>query len=262
MSNPKPPIVIAAYGTGDPEAQRHLESLDERLHERFAGHEIRWAITAGWLIKRFRNAGKTTLFARREPLQNLAELYRELRTQGKTKAVVQSLLVHEGSESRYVYDTPTEGLKVEYGPPLLQDEQNIKRLINAVAGYFGANRDLTILIGHGSDTEEISNVPFKRIDEYLRNNYRDTYVTMIHGAPSPDDVFPLIDRGRFDRVVFVPLLITSGEHIQHDVLADKPESWISRLGLPYHLAPSLSETPAVMNIYHDSIQRALEKLKS
>lgn len=261
MHNLKPMIIISAYGSGDPEAQRYLELLDEKLHDRFSNHEIRWAITADWLIKRFRNAGKTTLFARGEPIRSLAELYQELSESGKTGAVVQCLLIHEGVESDLVYATPTSGLQVEYGPSLLEGGRNVDTLLEVVSGYFGSDKDLTILIGHGSDTDKRSNVPFLRMDEQLRSKRPNTYVCMIHGSPSPDEVLPRIETSQFKRVVFVPLMMTAGEHIKHEVIADKPESWICRLGLPYHLAPSLSETPRVMEIYFKSIEDALQRLQ-
>ena len=259
MHSSNPVIVISAYGSGEPQALLSLESLDEQLHERFVGYEIRWAITASWLIKRFRKMGKTTLFARGEPVQSLAELFQELSDSGKTNAVVQCLLIHEGTESDHVYQTPTVGLQIKYGPSLLKGGRNIDAVLNAVSGYFGGEKDLTILIGHGSDTDERSNVPFLQMDEYLKRNRPDTFLCMIHGSPSPDEILSRIKASQYHRVVFVPLMMTTSEHILHEVIADEPKSWVSRLGLPYHVAPSLSETPQVMEIYYKSIEDALER---
>lgn len=55
------------------------------------------------------------LFAHGEPCQGLTELYRDLRNTNKTEAVVQCLLVHEGSMNDGVYQTDTCGPRVEYG---------------------------------------------------------------------------------------------------------------------------------------------------
>lgn len=260
MSNPKPVIVIAAYGTGEPEALLCLEALDGELRKRFAGYEIRWAILVDWLIKRFRKEGKVNLFARGEPLQGLADLYRELRDAKKTAAVVQGLLVHEGSVSDGVYQMAAPGLRVEFGKSLLEGGRNVDEVLSAISGHFGGKKELTILIGHGSDDDERANVPFQRMDEYLKRQRPDTYTCMIHGSPSPDEVFPRIDSSRYRRVVFVPLMITAGEHVLHEVIADTPGSWVSRLGLPYHVAPSFSETPQIVEIYFKSIEDALRRL--
>ena len=254
-----PVIVIAAYGTGDPGAQRVLEAVDTQARQRFPDHEIRWALTARWLLKRLRAAGQTNLFAREEPLQNLEELFAELQAAGRTDVAVQCLLVHEGSESHHVLDMPPGSLRVKFGQPLLEDPVNIDGLIQAEAPQFGGEGDLTILVGHGNENEEISNVPFQRMDEKLRAAYPDTYVTMIHGSPSPDEVFSAVQRPEHQRVVIVPLMITNSEHILKDVLGDQATSWKSRLGLPTHLGPSLAQTPAVMEVYFKSLERVLAR---
>jgi sirohydrochlorin cobaltochelatase len=260
MSNSeKPVIVIAAYGTTEPKPQAVLEAVDAQARERFPGYEVRWALTAEWLMKRLREKGQTTLFARKEPIQNLSDLFAELKAAGHTRAAVQCLLVHEGTESQRVFDAPTHGLQVEYGQPLLEDPVNIDGLIEAEASQFGGERELTILIGHGNDADARSNVPFQRMDEKLRANYRDTYVTMVHGSPAPDEVFPEVKRPEHKTVVFVPLMITNSEHISKDVLGEKETSWISKLKLPYRLGPSLAQTPAVMEVYFQSLERVLAK---
>lgn len=213
-----------------------------------------------WLIKRFRKEGKANLFARGEPVQGLGDLYRELRGAGKTDAVVQGLLVHEGSISDGVYQMPTDGLRVEYGKSLLEGGRNIDEVLSAVSGFFGGENDLTILIGHGSGDDERANIPFQRMDAYLRSRYPNAHVCMIHGSPSPDEVLPAIASSRFRRVVFVPLMITAGEHVLHEVIADKPGAWVSRLKLPYHVAPSFSEIPQIIEMYFKSIEDALRRL--
>lgn len=255
----KPVIVITAYGTTEPKPQAVLETVDAQAKARFPGYEVRWALTAEWLMKRLREKGQTTLFARQEPIQNLTDLFAELKAAGHTRAAVQCLLVHEGTESQRVFDAPTHGLRVEYGQPLLEDPVNIDGLIQAETPQFGGEGELTILVGHGNQDDPRSNVPFWRIDEKLRANYRDAYVTMVHGSPSPDEVFPLVKRPEHKTVVFVPLMITNSEHISKDVLGEKETSWRSKLGLPYRLGPSLAQTPAVMEVYFKSLERVLAK---
>lgn len=262
MPKTKPVIVIAAYGTAEPEAIKCLEALDNQLLKRFNGYEIRWAILVDWLIKRFRKEGKTGLFARNEPLQGLADLYRELEAAGKTEAAVQGLLVHEGSISDAVYDLPTGGLRVEFGKSLLDGGRNVNEVLSAVSPYFGSKDDLTILIGHGSKDEARANVPFQRMDSYLKQHYPNAHMCMIHGSPSPDEVLPKIDSSRFRQVVFIPLMITAGEHVLHEVIADTPKSWVSRLRLPFKVAPSFSEIPEVVEIYCKSVEDALKRLNN
>lgn len=259
MNATPPVILIAAYGTAQPQALACLENVDSLVHRRFPGHEVRWAIISPYIMKMLRKAGYESLFQRREPLKDLDEVYADLRRQGKTRVACQCLLVHEGSESDRVLKTPTDGLKVEYGLSLLADARQIEGTVAAVASRFGGEGTATVLVGHGSDTEARANVPFQQMDEYLRRHYRNTVVTMIHGSPSPDEVFPALKEAAPKEVVFVPLMITNSEHILKDVVGDKPDSWKSRLGLPCRFMPSLSETPAVMEVYLNSLQEAIAR---
>ncbi|MFA5315905.1 MAG: sirohydrochlorin cobaltochelatase [Dehalococcoidales bacterium] len=259
MKETKPVIVISAYGTGEVGAQKDLENIDSQVRQHFPGYEVRWAFTAEWLIKRLEAAGQTTIFTRQEPVKNLAGLYEELKAAGKTNVAIQCLMVQEGSESQHVYETPSDGLHVEYGKPLIEDPANIDKLIKAISSQFGGEGDITIVFGHGNKNDPKANLPFQRLDEKLRADYRDVYVTMIYGSPSPDEVFPKEKRPEHKRVVLVPIMITKGEHISNEILGDQDSSFKSRLGLPYTLAPSLSQTPAVMEIYMESLENLLTR---
>ena len=263
MTNSKPVIVIAAYGTGEPEALRCLETLDGAFCNRFAGYEVRWALLVDWIIKRLKKERKNNLWARGEPIKSLTGVYQELQEAGKTNVVVQGLLVHEGGISDGVYEMPTGSLRIEYGKSLLDAAgRNVDEVLRAVSPYFGGENEVTILVGHGSGDDERANVPFRRMNEYLKQHHPNAHMCMIHGSPSPDEVLPKIDSSRFRRVVFVPLMITAGEHVLHEVVADSPKSWVSRLHLPYYVAPSFSEIPEVVEIYFKSIENALGRLKN
>lgn len=257
--NDKPVILIAAYGTARPEAVKRLEDIDTKVCQRFPGYKVRWALTSPLMIRLLKKAGLTSLFARQVPLQSLEEVFSDLEAEGCSRVACQCLLVHEGSESDKVLETPAGSIKVEYGLSLLANPQNIENTIKAVAPKFGGAGTGTIVVGHGSDNDPRSNVPFKYMDEYLRKHYRNTIVTMIHGSPSPDEVFPEIKNWNASEIVFVPLMITNSEHIFRDVLGEAPESWRNRLGLPYRLETSLGETPEVMEVYLDSLAEVLAR---
>lgn len=259
VSKMKPVIIIAAHGSNDSESMNSLELIDQNIRAEFSQFEIRWALS-NWIKEPLKEVRKTNLFKRGEPLLNLCELYQELRSQNKVNAVVQCLLVHEGTESDNVYALKTEGLNVQYGPPLLKTKQNVIKVAETISKYFGNQRELTIIIGHGSDYDERSNQPFLQMNQYVKTNYRHVYVTMMHGDPSPNQLFAQINTHNFEKVIFIPLLLAVGYHIKNDILGGNKASWKSRLNLPYKLAPSISETPEIMNLYFESIRKSLLKL--
>jgi len=257
MSIEFPVIVIAAYGTGEAAAQKELESVDTLVRKRFPNNEVRWALTARWLIARLRKEGKTTIFSRQVPVKNLEEVYTDVRNEGKRRVAVMLLLVHKGSESDAVLSLPAPGLEVRYGAPLLSIPGNMEGTVKAIAPYFGTGKTSTILVGHGVDDKPELNQPFIDMEEYAARHYPNVFMVTIHGPPGKTKAIDKVRESSASEVVFVPLMITNSEHILHEIMADAPESCRNRLGLPARLAPSFAETPAVMDLYLDSLSKAL-----
>jgi len=260
MTTVRPVIVIAAYGTGDKAAQQSLEAIDTMICGRFPGYEVYWAFTGRVILQRVRAAGQTTLFARKIPVRSLEELYTHLIKEGKTKAAVQCLLVHEGSESDMVLKTPAPGLKLEYGSPLLSDPVNIEPTLKAMTPQFGGPTTANILIGHGSDQEARANAPFLKMEDLAKKSYRNVFMGTIHGPPGTSS-FADIKKAGFKEVLFIPLMITTSEHVLNDVMGEKPDSWKNQLGLPAKVGASFAETPAVMDVFLKSLERVISRFQ-
>lgn len=256
----RPVIVIAAYGTGDKAAQQSLEVIDTLIHNRFPGYEVYWAFTGRVILQRIRATGQTTLFARNLPVRSLEELYAHLINEGEIKAAVQCLLVHEGSESDMVLKTPAPGLKIEYGLPLLSDPANIESTLKAMAPQFGGPTTANILVGYGSDHEARANAPFLKMEDLARKFYRNVFMGTIHGPPGTSS-FADIKKAGFKDVLFIPLMITTSEHILNDVTGEQPDSWKNRLGLPAKVGASFAETPAVMEVFLKSLERVVSRFQ-
>jgi len=260
MTAIKPAIVIAAYGTGDKAAQQSLEAIDNLVHNRLPDYEVYWAFTGRVILQRARAAGQTTLFTRKLPIRSLEELYTYLAKEGKTKTAVQCLLVHEGSESDMVLKTPAPGLTVEYGSPLLSDPANIEPTLKAMAVQFGGPTTANILVGHGSDHEARANTPFLKMEDLAKKYYRNVFMGTIHGPPGTSSL-ATIKRTGFKDVLFIPLMITTSEHILNDVIGEKPDSWRNQLGLPTKVGASFAETPAVMDVFLKSLERVISRFQ-
>ncbi|MEW6142440.1 MAG: sirohydrochlorin cobaltochelatase [Chloroflexota bacterium] len=260
MTAIKPVIVIAAYGTGDKAAQQSLEAIDTLVCNRFPGYEVYWAFTGRVILQRVRAAGQMTLFARKLPIRSLEELYAHLNMEGKTKAAVQCLLVHEGSESDMVLKTPAPGIRIEYGTPLLSDPANIEPTLKAMAAQFGGPTTANILVGHGSDHEARANAPFLKMEDLAKKYYRNVFMGTIHGLPGTSS-FTDFKKADFKDVLFIPLMITTSEHILNDVMGEKPDSWKNQLGLPARVGASFAETPAVMDVFLKSLERVISRFQ-
>ena len=255
----KPVIVIAAFGTSMEKGQANLNDFDKMVRARFPDHEVRWAFTAGFIIKKLKEAGVTTLFDSNTPIKSLDEVYEDLRKEGKTNVVVQIAMVMPGSEMRQVLSYRTDGLNVKFGYPLLFWPENIQNVADALSPEFGGEDTVTILVAHGNEHHPEFNAPFIQMNEYLQERYDNVFVATIEGPPGPEEVFPLAQAVGVSKAKFVPLMMVEGDHITNDVMGDDPDSWKNMLGLPATNATGMASNPAVMEIFLKSIENLVSQ---
>jgi len=255
----KPVIVIAAFGTSVPEAQKNLEDADTMVRERFPDYEVRWALTAQFIINKLRKAGQTTLFERKVPIKSVEEVYSDLRNEGKTNVAVQCLFVMTGGEFRQVLMVSTKGLNVKYGYPLLTAAENIQNMVRALSPTFGDRDTVTILCAHGNEHHPEFNSPLIEMDKYVRKSYENVFLATVEGPPGTKQAFADARKSGCNKVKFIPLMIVAGDHIKNDVMGDDPESWKMQLGLPATAGTGMGSNPAVMEIYLKSLERVLSQ---
>lgn len=251
VAKQNPAIVLAAFGTSVPEAQKALENIDTQVRAAYPAHEVYWAFTANFIVNKLRKSGQHTLFARKVKLQSLPEVYETLSRQGVTQAVVQSLHVSPGQEYNEVLKCPTRGIRTTYGLPLLANANNIAEFATVLSPRFSDQTDeITLLCGHGNDHHPEYNQALIELDTYLRKTHKNTYVATVEGQPGTDKVFDEIKGSGFTKIKFVPVMIVAGDHIMNDVMSDEPDSWKSRLNMQSVRADKgLGENPAVIDLF-------------
>lgn len=254
----KPVIVLAAFGTSVPEAQGALESIDTAVRAAMPGYDVRWAFTSKIILKKLREGGQITLFARKTPLQNLAETYAELSKAGVKDVVVQSLHVVPGAEYNEVKNVPAQGLGVRYGLPLLTDEASMKALLGALSAEFKGGDIATILCGHGNDHHAEYNKELVAIDRLARGLGKNAVLATVEGQPGTEQAFADVKGSGAKAVHFVPMMIVAGDHIMNDVMGDEDDSWKKQLGLPATASKGMGANPAVAALF---VQRLKEAMK-
>jgi len=255
----KPVIVIAAFGTSILEGQKNLEDADTIVRERFPGYDVRWGLTAQFIINKLRKTGQTTMFERKVPIKSVEEVYADLRKEGKTNVAVQCLLVMAGGEFSQVLMVPTKDLNVKYGYPLLFAPENIQNTVRDLSPKFGGTDTVTILCAHGNGHHPIYNAPLIEMDNYLRKNYKNAFLATVEGAPGTEQAFADARKSGCKKVKFIPLMLVAGDHITNDVMGDDPDSWKSQLGLPATAETGMGSDPAVMEIYLKSLDGVLSQ---
>lgn len=253
----KPVIVLAAFGTSVPKAQKALEHIDTRVRAAFPGREVRWALTAQFIINKLRKQGQTTLFARQVPIKNLEEIYADLRAAGKTEVVVQSLHVVPGGEWHELKRVDDSGLEVRFGKPLLNDTAMISRLTTVLAKRFGGDDTVTVLCGHGNDHHPGFNSNLVDLDAHVRAHYQNVFLATVEGQPGTEKAFADVKATGLKKVKFVPVMVVAGDHIMNDVMGPEAESWKSILGLEATAEGGLGENDEVVDLYIHRLRHAL-----
>jgi cobalamin biosynthesis Co2+ chelatase CbiK len=258
----KPVIVVAFNGTADASAMADLAAIDAKIGSRFPAHEVRWALTSPFMIRHLKKLGIEAIFppsAGRgaEQIQGLPDLYSELAAAGKSDAVVLLLMVHECGASQDIYALPTAGLNLRFVKPLMSHEYNVDTLVEAMAYQFGGTGTANVLVGHGNLKEFDLNDSFGFMAEYVKEHYPNVFVATLHGPPGTDAAIAAARASGAKETLFLPLMIISGGHINDDVMAETPESWKNRIGLPARAGESFSKNDKVMEMYLRGISEQL-----
>ncbi len=260
----EPALVLTAFGTSTAAADtyRHIE---EKVRDRFPGHEIRWAFTSNKVRSKVaQEQGKV--------LENLPQALQDLKAAGFTRVAVQSLHVVPGEEWREVEAESRQvpGLKVALGRPLLSSGRDQSQVLAALGKDFPRDLKQTavVLVGHGSPNSE-GEQTYLAFEKLLCASYsgRPVYLGLVSGAPGRDAALAQVKRSGATAVELVPFLLVAGEHVNTDILGDGPESWKSRL-LSQGIARvdgrrrGLGYNDDIVNIYLDHLQEALNQLNN
>lgn len=254
-----PVIVIVAFGSSLEKGQENLGDFDAMVRERFPDHDIRWALTAGFIINKLKEAGINTLFESEIPIKSLDEVYADLREEGKTRVAVQLLLIMPGAEMRQALSYRTDGLNVKFGYPLLFSPENVQNTINALSEQFGEEGTATVLCAHGNEHHPDFNAPLVEMDNYVRENYDNVFVATVEGPPQFDQVHEDVLASGVTAVKFIPMMLVEGDHITNDVMGDEAESWKMQIGLPATNATGLASNSEVMEIFLRSIENLVSQ---
>lgn len=249
-NNSKPVILIAAFGSSYESGLKNLEDMDSAYTNAFPDHDVYWSFTASFIVNKLRRNGINSIFERETPLLTVEEAYDMFRNEGRSKVVVQILMVMNGSEMREVIDTPTDGLNVKYGYPLLHSTNDIGRVAEALSTQYGnCNNTYTILAAHGNDNHMIYNAELVEFDNYLIEHFANTRLGTIEGAPLFSNLQNNVIESNTSNVKFVPLMLTYGDHISNDVMGDNVDSWRRIIGKPAECSDGMASNLEIQEIF-------------
>ncbi len=253
-------ILLAAFGSSNPQGENTLKSFDMAVRTRFSGIALRWAFTSLILRERLAQA-RIKRDSVRKALQKMCfEKY--------THVAVQPLQTIPGSEySALLEDVQwiidEYGMQVFVGEPLLSSKQDIEAAALAVIKHLPAERgqgDAVVLMGHGAVHKAVQR--YEDLAHAVYSKDASVHVGTMNGAITLEQILPKIEHCK--KVWLMPLLSVVGQHALNDMAGKDADSWLSRIEANGHecipVLHGIAEYSGFIDIWMSHLQKTINKM--
>jgi sirohydrochlorin cobaltochelatase len=262
---PNKAILLVAFGTSVPEAQKAYDQVDAAVRKAFAGIEVRWAYTSKVIRGKLSKQGKQL----DSPEMALARMMEE----GLTNVAVLSLHVIPGMEfhdlhtNAQLFSQMSGGFnRVFVARPLLSSHEDMSRVAAALLKRIPTSRkpqDIVLLMGHGSEKHP-SDAIYAAMNYVFEPLDSNVFVATVDGYPSLKDLLPKIAARKAGKAFLMPFMTVAGDHARNDMAGEQPESWKSILsgeGLACEVVlTGMAEYPEIVEVWLDHLREVFEQL--
>lgn len=263
---PKKAILLAAFGTTVPEAQKAFDQVEAQVKRAFPGVEVRWAYTSSIVRAKVAKQGKVLL----SPESALAKLMED----GFTHVAVLSLQTipgvefHELNQNARLFGQMAGGFeKVLVAPPLLSSHEDMERVAKAMLKSLPASRkadDAVVLMGHGTEKHP-SDAIYLALYHTLQELDSNVHVATVDGYPALENILPKLKGIKRKKIYLVPFMAVAGDHARNDMAGDKPDSWKSVLTKKGFTCEAVmkgtAENPEIEDVWIDHLRVVMDHLK-
>jgi sirohydrochlorin cobaltochelatase len=263
---PKIAILLTAFGTTVPEAQKAFDQVEAQVKKAFPDIDVRWAYTSRIVRAKVAKQGKALL----SPETALAQLM----DQGYTHVAVLSLQTipgvefHELNQNARLFGQMTGGFeKILVTWPLLSSHEDIERAAKAMLKHIPSGRkpgDAVVLMGHGTEKHP-SDAIYLAMYHTLQEMDPNVYLATVDGYPALSDILPKLKEKKIKQVYLMPFMAVAGDHARNDMAGDKPDSWKSILGKEGFTCEAVlkgtAEYPEIVDIWVDHLHSVLDHLQ-
>jgi len=251
-------ILLVAFGTSDPDAQKTFGRIEEQARKAFPGVEIRWAYTSRMIRHKLAKEGK----ALDSPEMALARLMES----GYTHVAVLSLHTIPGEEfhelyrNAILYGQMAEGFeRILVARPLLSSPKDMEK----VAGVLLKNipnrnpSDGVLFMGHGSERHPADAI-YLAMNQVFQDLDPNVFVATVDGKPTVENTLPKLRSRKIKKIFLVPLMSVAGDHARNDMAGDKPNSWKSILAKEGYacevILKGTADDPEIVNVWLDHLR--------
>ncbi len=145
-------------------------------------------------------------------------------------------------------------------------QEDLKEVVSALSDDVESARahqaDL-VYVGHGNDF--FSTAIYMETQKEFRLQYPDirTYVGLIEGYPAFEDILPSMQQEARKKLLLKPLMLTAGEHANHDIAGPEEDSWQTMLTeVGFEVIPVLEgfgSSHKIASLFANRVQQTAEE---
>lgn len=262
----KKAILLAAFGTTVPEAQKALDQVEARVKQTFPGVDVRWGYTSSIVRNKLAKKGKVL----DSPEAALAKLMDE----DFTHVAVLSLHTipgeefHDLSRNAHLYGQMAGGFdKILVAWPLLSSQDDRVRAAKAMMQHIPTSRkpqDAVVLMGHGSGKHP-SDAIYAAMNQIFQDLDPNVHVATVEGFPTLEDILPKLEAKKIKKVYLMPFMAVAGDHARNDMAGDEPDSWKSILTKKGFACEAVlkgtAEYPEIVDVWLDHLRVVFDHMK-
>ncbi|MDR1920571.1 MAG: sirohydrochlorin cobaltochelatase [Candidatus Adiutrix sp.] len=250
----RPAIILAAFGSSEPEALAAVFNVEKIVRERFPAAEVAVAFTSAVIRKIWRKRGFDANFRAAWP-DLPAWLYDVVSPltaaalaaeDGPRPIYMQSLHINNGEEFADLAAAAARLSEIDYVRPRKSPFKNLRlglsafgrgrpaELAAAAAALAPLAREAEgraaalVLMGHGAIA--VSNQVYVDFEATLRAVYgRPVYIGLAEGEPGFETLLARLKSDGPARVFLAPLMLVAGDHARNDMAGPAADSWVNRL---------------------------------
>ena len=258
-------LLVVSFGTSYNDSRRlTIGAIEGALEKAFPGYAVRRGFTSQIIIDHVKDRDDVTI-------DNVGQALDRAVANGVKTLVVQGTHLMNGLEYTDLvnelaqYSDAFE--KVAVGQPLLTSDEDFQAVMTAITEAtkeYDDGKTAICFMGHG--TEADSNAVYAKMQTTLTEaGYANYYVGTVEATPSLDDVLAAVQKGEYERVVLMPLMIVAGDHANNDMAGEEEDSWKStfeKAGYQVEcVLKGLGELEAIQQIFVEHAQAAMDTLQ-
>lgn len=259
-------IMVVSFGTSyNDSREATIGAIETAIADANPEYEVRRAFTSQIIIDKLKERDGLEI-------DNVEEALDRAVADGVKTLVVQPTHLMDG----YEYTDLADALKeyedkfeqVVLAEPLLTSDEDFDAVAKAIAeetASYDDGQTAICFMGHG--TEAASNAVYETLqDQLTQSGHENYYIGTVEAEPSLDTVLSAVQKGTYERVILVPLMIVAGDHANNDMAGEEADSWKSTFEAAGYqvecLLNGLGELESIQKILVEHAQDAIDSLHS